>query len=91
MASAAERVGPNHYGADRRGTNEEKARKIIAEELSKSRWQAGELESRRKSDPVKVAIARRLRRETTMSLKWVAENLAMGSWTTVANLVSVTS
>jgi len=30
------------------------------------------------SDPGKVAIARQLRRETTMSLKWVANNLTMG-------------
>ncbi len=36
----------------------------------------------------KVAIARRLRRETIMSLKWVANSWRMGSRPTVANLVN---
>jgi len=35
---------------------------------------------RRKSDPVKMVLARRLRRETTMPLKWICERLEMGSW-----------
>jgi len=32
-----------------------------------------------------VRIARRLRGETTMTLKWIAQRLRMGSWTYVAN------
>jgi putative transposase len=88
LASAVERVGPNHYGADRHETGQERARRIIAEELKGLGWNPEEFQRRPKSDPGKVAIARRLRRETTMSLKWVAQNLAMGTWTTVANLVS---
>jgi hypothetical protein len=35
-----------------------------------------------------VAVARRLRQETTMSLKWIAQRLQMGSWTYVSNLLS---
>jgi hypothetical protein len=31
-----------------------------------------------------VRIAQRLRRETTMALKWMAEQLAMGTWANVA-------
>lgn len=88
LASAVERVGPNHYGADRREAAEERGKRIIAEEASRLGWKVSEFHLRSKSDPGKVAIARRLRRETTMSLKWVAENLSMGSWTSVANLVS---
>jgi hypothetical protein len=53
----------------------------------KSELQFAELERRRKGGPVKVAIARRLRSEIPVSLKWVATNLAMGTWTTVANLI----
>jgi hypothetical protein len=30
-----------------------------------------------------VVVARRLRQETTMSLKWIADRLHMGSWTYV--------
>ena len=32
-------------------------------------------------------MAARIRKETTMSLKWIAENLAMGGWTHVSNLL----
>ena len=51
-------------------------------------WTKDELNVRRKGDKGKVEIARRLRRETTMTLKWIAEHLAMGSWTNVSNLLA---
>jgi len=38
----------------------------------------------RKGDKRKVRIALRLGRETTMTLKWIAEQLAMGTWANVA-------
>jgi hypothetical protein len=41
------------------------------------------LAQRRKGDAVKIALARRLRRETTMPLKWICERLAMGSWKSI--------
>jgi hypothetical protein len=41
----------------------------------------------RKGDPEKVAIARRLRAETTMSWKWIAQNLIMESAQYAANCV----
>jgi hypothetical protein len=36
---------------------------------------------RRKGDPEKLKIAVRLRRKTTMRLRWIARKLQMGSWT----------
>jgi hypothetical protein len=36
----------------------------------------------------KVILARRLCQETTMSLKWLAQPLQMGSWTRVFNLLN---
>jgi hypothetical protein len=45
------------------------------------------LAARRKSDPQKVALARVLRSQTPMSLKWIARRLEMGSWTYVSNLL----
>jgi hypothetical protein len=39
-----------------------------------------ELKPRRKGDEAKVALARRLREETAVSLRWIAENLFMGTW-----------
>jgi hypothetical protein len=41
----------------------------------------------RKEDKVKVLVARRLRRETTMSLKWIARRPHTGSWACVSNLL----
>ncbi len=32
-------------------------------------------------------IAARLRRETTMTLKWIGERLRMGNWTNASNLL----
>ena len=40
-----------------------------------------ELPARPKGDPVKLAVARRLRQETTVTLKWISQRLAMGAWT----------
>jgi hypothetical protein len=34
-------------------------------------------------------MAARLRKETTMSLKWIAEQLEMGSWTYVSDLLVI--
>jgi len=46
------------------------------------------LQQRRKGDPKKVQLVRRLRSETTMTLKWIAAELRMGAWTHVSNLVN---
>jgi hypothetical protein len=88
LASAVERVGPNHYGKERQETGEQKAQRILDEEAKRLGWDEGELAKRSKGDPGKVAMARRLRQESTMSLKWIAQRLQMGSWTYVSNLLS---
>jgi len=41
----------------------------------------------RKGHAVKVTLARRLRAETMMTLKWIAQRLSMGTWTYVSNLL----
>lgn len=43
------------------------------------------LKKTRKGDQRKIRIAKRLRAETTMTLKWIAQRLNMGTWTHVAN------
>jgi len=75
------RMGEHHYGEERRESAEEKAQRLVAEGLRKARWKEADLRRRRKSDPVKIGLATRLRRETTMTLKWIAERLQMGAWT----------
>jgi len=47
--------------------------------LKRGRWQEAELKIRPKGDPVKVALAARLRAEMTMTVGWIAERLAMGT------------
>jgi hypothetical protein len=85
LRQVQEKVGPNHYGRERGEAAESKAKRIVQEELTRLGWSEGELQRRRKGDVEKIRIARRIRRETTMSLKWIAASLAMGTWTYVAN------
>ena len=61
---------------------------MAREELKRLGWPEEELRSWAKGHPGKVAVASRLRQETTMSLKWIAQRLQMGSWTYVSNLLS---
>lgn len=50
-------------------------------------WSEGDLRERAKSDAAKVALARRLRRATSVQLKWIARQLDMGNWSNVSNLL----
>lgn len=88
LASADARLGPNHYGHERRESGEAKAQRMVSEGLRRLGWRERDLEMTRKGDKHKVALARQLRKETTMSLKWIAHRLRMGSWTYVSNLLS---
>jgi len=60
---------------------------LLREELGRWGWNAAALRQATKGDERKVRLAARIRGETTMSLKWIAEHLAMGSWTHVSNLL----
>jgi len=82
------RQGANHYGAEVYESAEGKAQRLVTEELRRRGWKEGEFQKRAKGDQAKVALAARLRRETTMTLKWVAKRLAMGSWSNVSNLLA---
>jgi REP element-mobilizing transposase RayT len=87
LAKASERVGAQHHATQRQETEEAKAERLVREELATLGWNEGELARRRKGDPEKVRIARRLRQETTMTLAWIARRLGMGVWTYVSNLL----
>ena len=73
------KLGENHSGELHRETAEQKANRIICEELSRLGWQESDLTARRRSDPGKVAIAARLRQETTLPIKWIAARLQIGT------------
>jgi hypothetical protein len=51
--------------------------------MKKLGWQEVEFGMRRKGHAGKLKMARRLRRETPMSLKWIADRLKMATWTNV--------
>jgi len=64
-------AGPEHRGEEVRQSAQQKAERIVQEELGKLGWGVSELAGRPKGDARKVRIAERLRRETTMTLAWI--------------------
>ena len=72
-------LGGHHAGELHRQAAEAKAERIIAEELQRLGWSEGDLPVRRKKDPAKLAMAARLRRETTLPLKSIAARLWLGT------------
>lgn len=79
LAQMNERIGAEHYGEERTETAEAVAERIIAAELKRRRWQEADLKTRPKGDSTKVALAMRLRAETTLSVGWIADRLGMGT------------
>jgi len=87
LAAAAERVGASHYGAERQAAGEVRAERLVRAGLAALGWTEKELAGRAKGDKEKVKLARQLRAATTMTLRWIADRLQMGSWTYVSNLL----
>ena len=56
-----------------------KAERIISEELGRRGWKESDLLRHCKSDPAKLAIAARLRQETTLSVKTIAARMHLGT------------
>ena len=77
----------DHYGEELRQADEAHAQGLLKEELKRRRWKEADLAVRPKGDPEKLDIAWRLRQETTMTLRWIAGKLHMGSWTYLSNLL----
>ena len=79
LERAEGQLGEHHFGALRQETAEAKAERIIREELRRRGWREADLGARRKSDAGKLEIAARVRRETTLTLKQIAERLHLGT------------
>jgi hypothetical protein len=73
------KLGENHSGELHRETAEQKANRIVSEELSRRGWTESDLAARRRSDPDKLAIAVRVRNETTLPVKWIAARVQIGT------------
>jgi REP element-mobilizing transposase RayT len=82
-----ERKGNQHYGEELRESDEQKAERLVGQMLRDKSWTEPELRRRAKGDAGKADLADRLRLETTMTWRWIAERLAMGHWRTAANAV----
>ena len=88
LLDAMKERGSEYIAGDEiKETEEHKARRIIKEELTRLKWTVRDLQTTLKGDRRKIRIAKRLRAETTMTLKWIAEQLHMGTWTHVANRI----
>jgi hypothetical protein len=53
---------------------------IFLDDVDRLGWRDEDLAKRHKSHPGKLALAAKLRRETTLPLKWIAARLRMGTW-----------
>ncbi|HEY2712585.1 MAG TPA: hypothetical protein VGI60_08730 [Chthoniobacterales bacterium] len=64
------------------------AERLIGEALAAVRWREIDLAAQPKGHPMKVEIARELRRQTPMRRRWIAKRLRMGSPSYVSHLLS---
>ena len=74
------KLGDHDSGELKRESAEARAERTVAEELKRRRWTEADLKERAKSDPEKLALVARLRRETKLTLPYLAARLHMGSW-----------
>ena len=74
----------SHFSTSKAGFSEPQRRRVSISSHYLNYWQWRQAA---KGDDRKVRIAARLRQETTMSQKWIAVHLDMGSWTHVSNLL----
>ena len=63
----------------RRESAPAKAERIIAEELGRLGWTESQLRERRKNDAAQLGLAARWRRETTLTVGWIADRLHLGT------------
>lgn len=91
LARMASGAGVVRHGAMPIEAAEHSGERIVTEELGHLGWSAAELASQPKTAAAKVEIARRLRRETTLSLRWIAGRLGMGSVNTLRNALLATN
>ena len=77
-----------HEGAAVAETMEEKARRLIGEFLEKRGTGLEELRARSKGDALKIELAGELRKNTAMSMAWIANELHAGAPNSVWNALA---
>jgi hypothetical protein len=86
-----EQRGRWHYGAELSESAEAKAERLITQALGVGGITQEQLASWRKGHPFKVELAAKLRAETTVSVSWIAQRLAMGTRGHLAHLLYLKS
>lgn len=76
-----------HHAEEVNTTMEVKAEQIITEELKRRKLKRPQLAKMKKMHETKAQIGERLRKETTMTLAWIAERLHAGRPGTLANAI----
>ena len=72
-------LGDHHSGQLQQQSSAARAERIISEELAHLGWTESKLLSKRKNASEKLAIAARVRKETTLTIKQISSRLAMGT------------
>ncbi len=73
-----DKLSDNHPGQARLETAAAKAERIVAEELARLQWTGSDLAIQQRSHPRKLALAARLRQETTLPVSQIAELVHLG-------------
>jgi hypothetical protein len=79
------KLGKHRSGRLRHESAQAKGERIIAQELKRLKWKEPDLDEFRKTHPEKLALAGQLRRETTLTIREIAQRLHMGSWKSLNN------
>ncbi len=75
----AERRGAWHYGEQLQESAEERAEGLIRAALKRKGCTEKDLQERSKGDEFKVRLAEQLRAETTVTFRWIAAPLCIGT------------
>ena len=80
--------GQNYHGPEMSDHHLQRARQILDVSLQEAETDISSLKQRSKSDPLKVEIAMAIRQETMVPLRWIADELQMGSAVNVSRLTA---
>ena len=73
------KLGERHSGLLHHESALAKGRRIMVEGLKRLKWEEADLKEAPKTHPEKLAMAGKLRRETTLTIREIAQRLHMGS------------
>jgi hypothetical protein len=74
---------PNQLGQEWQESQMVNAERLVQTAIASRGWTEEDLGGGPKTDPVKLEIALQLRKESTMTIPWIAQRLQMGSANTL--------